>query len=125
MRYQRIYDAIAARARAAGLAGLPATVMLFVTRRLRLGTALAVGSILFKNVSQRMLATRFTSSRRRLGTLDTGLDVLSRRAGPRDTTNESRHEHHTLLDLRQQIHPGIPPQRLQIHDDGAGPPAVQ
>ena len=32
---------------------------------------------------------------------------------------------HTLLDLRQQIHPGIPPQRLQINNDGAVAPPVQ
>ena len=41
------------------------------------------------------------------------------------TSPDTMTTNHTLLDLRQQIHPGIPPQRLQIHDDGAGPPAVQ
>ena len=37
----------------------------------------------------------------------------------RATTN------HTLLALRQQVHPRVPPKTLKIHDDVAGPPPIQ
>ena len=52
--------------------------------------------------------------------------MCSSPAGPRELTRTSQTDtNHTLLVLRQQIHPRIPPQRLQIHDDGAVAPPIQ
>ena len=41
----------------------------------------------------------------------------------RGATNESTN--HTLLALRQQVHPRILPKTLKIHDRVAGPPSIQ
>jgi hypothetical protein len=71
-----------------------------------------------------MFCLPYTPSRQRYDGAISGWETGISMGTGRGATNDLRHDH-TLLDLRQQIHARIPPQRLQINNDGAVPPSIQ